>query len=96
MEYVPGGGLDRQPTVPPARAARIGAQVADALAALTERGPPLVLQPSPGQAQHPGDRGPQVVIAHLAAGDAAQHAESVDVAFEERLLAGGGEHPSLH
>jgi hypothetical protein len=35
---VPGGGLDRQPTVPPARAARIGAQLADALAALHEEG----------------------------------------------------------
>ncbi|MGW0842832.1 serine/threonine-protein kinase [Streptomyces sp. NPDC002787] len=38
MEYVPGGGLDRQPTVSPARAARIGAQLADALAALHEEG----------------------------------------------------------
>jgi hypothetical protein len=38
MEYVPGGGLDRQPTVSPARAARIGAQLADALAALHEAG----------------------------------------------------------
>jgi len=38
MEYVPGGGLDRQPAVPPARAARIGAQIADALAALHEAG----------------------------------------------------------
>ncbi|GKQ41119.1 serine/threonine-protein kinase [Streptomyces sp. A012304] len=38
MEYMPGGGLDRQPTVSPARAARIGAQLADALAALHEEG----------------------------------------------------------
>ncbi|MFC8665800.1 serine/threonine-protein kinase [Streptomyces sp. NPDC057199] len=38
MEYVPGGGLDRQPTVSPTRAARIGAQLADALAALHEAG----------------------------------------------------------
>ncbi|WP_128437027.1 serine/threonine-protein kinase [Streptomyces cyaneus] len=38
MEYVPGGGLDRQPTVSPARAARIGAELADALAALHEAG----------------------------------------------------------
>ncbi|WLW55320.1 serine/threonine-protein kinase [Streptomyces sp. YU58] len=38
MEYVPGGGLDRQPTVTPVRAARIGAQLADALAALHEEG----------------------------------------------------------
>lgn len=38
MEYVPGGGLDRQPTVSPARAARIGAQLADALSALHEAG----------------------------------------------------------
>lgn len=38
MEYVPGGGLDRQPTVSPVRAARIGAQLADALAALHEAG----------------------------------------------------------
>ncbi|MET9834947.1 serine/threonine-protein kinase [Streptomyces sp. NPDC006385] len=38
MEYVPGGGLDRQPPVSPARAARIGAQLADALAALHEAG----------------------------------------------------------
>ncbi|MFI6011102.1 serine/threonine-protein kinase [Streptomyces sp. NPDC051243] len=38
MEYVPGGGLDRQPTVSPERAARIGAQLADALAALHEAG----------------------------------------------------------
>ncbi|MFH8533808.1 serine/threonine-protein kinase [Streptomyces tendae] len=38
MEYVPGGGLDRHPTVSPARAARIGAQLADALAALHEEG----------------------------------------------------------
>ncbi|MFI1021673.1 serine/threonine-protein kinase [Streptomyces olivaceus] len=38
MEYVPGGGLDRSPPVSPARAARIGAQLADALAALHEDG----------------------------------------------------------
>ncbi|MEV0218356.1 serine/threonine-protein kinase [Streptomyces sp. NPDC050704] len=38
MEYVPGGGLDRQPPVSPERAARIGAQLADALAALHEMG----------------------------------------------------------
>ncbi|MGC9541270.1 serine/threonine-protein kinase [Streptomyces sp. UG1] len=38
MEYVPGGGLDRQPTVSPERAARIGAELADALAALHEAG----------------------------------------------------------
>lgn len=38
MEYVPGGGLDRCPTVSPERAARIGAQLADALAALHEAG----------------------------------------------------------
>lgn len=38
MEYVPGGGLDRQPTVSPARAARIGAELADALAALHAAG----------------------------------------------------------
>ncbi|WP_031481117.1 serine/threonine-protein kinase [Streptomyces bicolor] len=38
MEYVPSGGLDRQPTVSPERAARIGAQLADALAALHEAG----------------------------------------------------------
>ncbi|GGW86844.1 hypothetical protein GCM10010297_04690 [Streptomyces malachitofuscus] len=38
MEYVPGGGLDRQPPVAPARAARIGAQLADALSALHEAG----------------------------------------------------------
>ncbi|MEV0633873.1 serine/threonine-protein kinase [Streptomyces sp. NPDC050619] len=38
MEYVPGGGLDRQPPVSPVRAARIGAQLADALAALHEAG----------------------------------------------------------
>lgn len=38
MEHVPGGGLDLRPPVPPARAARIGAQLADALAALHEAG----------------------------------------------------------
>ncbi|MFE5812054.1 serine/threonine-protein kinase [Streptomyces sp. NPDC056479] len=38
MEYVPGGGLDRRPTVSPERAARIGSQLADALAALHEAG----------------------------------------------------------
>jgi serine/threonine protein kinase len=38
MEYVPGGGLDRQPTVSPGRAARIGAELADALAALHDAG----------------------------------------------------------
>ncbi|QOV34013.1 serine/threonine protein kinase [Streptomyces ferrugineus] len=38
MEYVPSGGLDRQPTVSPERAARIGAELADALAALHEAG----------------------------------------------------------
>ncbi|CAL9541264.1 serine/threonine-protein kinase [Streptomyces sp. enrichment culture] len=38
MEYVPGGGLDHGPPVSPARAARIGAQLADALAALHEAG----------------------------------------------------------
>ncbi|MDT0268559.1 serine/threonine-protein kinase [Streptomyces sp. DSM 44915] len=38
MEYLPGGGLDRQPPLPPARAARIGAQLADALGALHTAG----------------------------------------------------------
>lgn len=38
MEYVLGGGLDRKPTVSPERAARIGAELADALAALHEAG----------------------------------------------------------
>ncbi|NSC19779.1 serine/threonine protein kinase [Streptomyces albus subsp. chlorinus] len=38
MEYVPGGGLDRLPPVSPVRAARIGAQLADALAALHAEG----------------------------------------------------------
>ncbi|WP_369204601.1 serine/threonine-protein kinase [Streptomyces sp. PU-14G] len=38
MEHVPGGGLDRLPPVAPARAARIGAQLADALAALHQEG----------------------------------------------------------
>lgn len=38
MEYVPGGGLDQRPPVSPARAARVGAQLADALAALHEAG----------------------------------------------------------
>ncbi|NGO13496.1 serine/threonine protein kinase, partial [Streptomyces sp. HC44] len=38
MEYVPGGGLDRQPPMSPERAARIGVQLADALAALHEAG----------------------------------------------------------
>ncbi|WP_240661892.1 serine/threonine-protein kinase [Streptomyces sp. WAC 06738] len=38
MEYVPGGGLDRHPLVSPEEAARIGAQLADALVALHEEG----------------------------------------------------------
>ncbi len=38
MEYVSGGGLDRQPQMSPVRAARIGAQLADALASLHEAG----------------------------------------------------------
>ncbi|WP_155059675.1 serine/threonine-protein kinase [Streptomyces blattellae] len=38
MEYVPGGGLDRLPPVSPLRAARMGAQLADALAALHDAG----------------------------------------------------------
>jgi hypothetical protein len=38
MEYVPGGGLDRRPPVSPERAARIGGELADALAALHEAG----------------------------------------------------------
>ncbi|MGK9462683.1 serine/threonine-protein kinase [Streptomyces sp. G6] len=38
MEHVTGGGLDRRPTVSPQRAARIGAQLADALAALHASG----------------------------------------------------------
>jgi serine/threonine protein kinase len=38
MEYVPGGGLDREPPMSPQRAARIGAQLADALAALHQAG----------------------------------------------------------
>ncbi len=38
MEYVPGGGLDRHPTVSPERAARIGAQLAGALSALHDAG----------------------------------------------------------
>ncbi|PAZ16447.1 serine/threonine protein kinase [Streptomyces sp. SA15] len=37
-EYVPGGGLDRQPPMSPLRAAHVGAQLADALAALHEAG----------------------------------------------------------
>ncbi|MBL1065269.1 serine/threonine-protein kinase [Streptomyces sp. 7-21] len=38
MERVPGGGLDQHPPMPPRRAARIGAELADALAALHEEG----------------------------------------------------------
>ena len=38
MEYVPGGGLDREPPMSPQRAARIGAELADALTALHEAG----------------------------------------------------------
>ncbi|WP_399880316.1 serine/threonine-protein kinase [Streptomyces sp. BBFR51] len=38
MEYVPGGGLDLRTPLSPARAARVGAQLADALAALHEAG----------------------------------------------------------
>ncbi|MGK5531265.1 serine/threonine-protein kinase [Streptomyces sp. URMC 129] len=38
MEHVPGGGLDGRPPVPPRRAARIGAEIADALAALHAAG----------------------------------------------------------
>ncbi|GGX06981.1 serine/threonine-protein kinase [Streptomyces lomondensis] len=38
MEYVPGGGLDRQPPMSPERVARLGAQLADALAALHAAG----------------------------------------------------------
>ncbi|MEO3755505.1 serine/threonine-protein kinase [Streptomyces sp. B6B3] len=38
MEYVPGGGLDRQAPIPPERVARIGVHLADALAALHEAG----------------------------------------------------------
>ncbi len=37
-EYVPGGGLHRQPPMPPVRVARLGAQLADALAALHKAG----------------------------------------------------------
>ncbi|MEU1050438.1 protein kinase [Streptomyces sp. NPDC005897] len=38
MEYVPGGGLDARAPVSPTRAARIGAQLADALDALHTAG----------------------------------------------------------
>ncbi|GAA3006931.1 serine/threonine-protein kinase [Streptomyces fulvorobeus] len=38
MEHVPGGGLDGKPPLPPRQAARVGAQLADALAALREAG----------------------------------------------------------
>lgn len=38
MEYVPGRGLDRHPPMSPERAALVGAQLADALAALHEAG----------------------------------------------------------
>ncbi|MFC4464202.1 serine/threonine-protein kinase [Streptomyces xiangluensis] len=38
MEYVPGGGLDREPPMSPQRAAHIGAELADALTALHEAG----------------------------------------------------------
>ncbi|WP_344389886.1 serine/threonine-protein kinase [Streptomyces vastus] len=38
MEYVPGGGLDRESPMSPQRAARIGAELADALTALHETG----------------------------------------------------------
>lgn len=55
-----------------------------------ERGPPLVLRAG-ARAEYPGDRGAEVVVTDLAGGHSAQHAESVDVAFEERLLAAGGE-----
>ncbi|GAB2603095.1 hypothetical protein GCM10027168_40140 [Streptomyces capparidis] len=37
-EYVPGGGLDRRPPMSPEEAARVGAQLADALAALHRAG----------------------------------------------------------
>ncbi|GAA2564680.1 serine/threonine-protein kinase [Streptomyces fimbriatus] len=38
MEHVPGGGLDGKPPMSPRQSARIGAQLADALAALHEAG----------------------------------------------------------
>jgi hypothetical protein len=38
MEHVPGGGLDRRPPMSPHEAARVGAQLAEALAALHEAG----------------------------------------------------------
>lgn len=38
MEYVPGGSLDDRPPLSPARAARVGAQIADALVALHAEG----------------------------------------------------------
>ncbi|SOD62262.1 Serine/threonine protein kinase [Streptomyces zhaozhouensis] len=38
LEYMPGGGLDRGRLLPPEEAARVGAQLADALAALHEGG----------------------------------------------------------
>ncbi|WP_062207680.1 serine/threonine-protein kinase [Streptomyces sp. NBRC 109706] len=38
MEYVPGGGLDGRARMSPGQAARVGAQLADALAALHESG----------------------------------------------------------
>ena len=51
-----------------------------------ESGPPVGLYPGPGEAEHAGHRGGQVVVADLPGRHAAKHAESVHVAFEERLL----------
>jgi hypothetical protein len=58
--------------------------------------PALGFHPLPGEPQHLGDGGFEVVVADLAAWHPAQYPEGVLVAFEEGFLAAGGEDASLH
>jgi hypothetical protein len=51
----------------------------------TERGPSSGFDSLPGEPEDLGDRGPQVVVADLAGGDASERGERVDVAFQECL-----------
>jgi hypothetical protein len=58
-----------------------------------ERSPGVGLHPQPGEPDHLGHGGAEVVVAHLAVGHAAQGPEGVDVSLQKSLLAARGRYP---
>ena len=58
-----------------------------------ERDPPVSLDPLPGEPDHLGNRGFEVVVAELPGGYPTEDVEGVHVPLEERLLPAAGRRP---